>query len=68
VPVPAEPAAPAVPGPAAPAAQPVARPDAVSANPAATAQNIRVTCLLMGCRPSLPPLIIVDIYPPQEGW
>jgi hypothetical protein len=39
---------------AAPVAQAVARPDAVSANPAATAQNIRVTCLLMGCRPSLP--------------
>jgi hypothetical protein len=37
-------------GRAALAAQAVARPDAVSANPAATAQNIRVICLLMGCR------------------
>ena len=39
-------------GRTAPAAQPVTRPAAISANPGATAQNIRVTCLLMGCRPS----------------
>ena len=37
-------------GRTAPAAQPVTRPEAISANPAATAQNIRVTCLPMGCR------------------